>query len=204
MEHINRYTTLPVLLDMLKRKKLVLLDPTSWEDKNDSEVLLEYKKRKKAQKLFALCFSYGYETIHHWKTFADGISGCCIEFDPIMMKALLETISGVRYRGVEYKKLNKLKDTSIDIDDIPFTKRWPYRCEEEFRVIWTGDTKEDAYEISFDLKMITKVTISQRMPEQVYETICEYLRDAFEHPEQKINRSTLFENQVWINKFKEA
>ena len=41
MKRLNRYTTLPVLLDMLKRKRLVLLDPASREDKNDSEILLE-------------------------------------------------------------------------------------------------------------------------------------------------------------------
>jgi len=204
MKHINRYTTLPVLLDMFKRKRLVLLDPKSWEDKNDSEILLEYKKRKMAQKLFALCFSYGDETIHHWKTFADGISGCCIEFDPKKMIALLKTFPRVRYGAVTYKKLKELKDATIDIDDIPFTKRWPYRCEEEFRVIWTGRTKQSEYEIPFDLRLITKVTINQRMPEQVYETIRDYLREAFKHPEQKINRSTLFQNSVWINKFKKA
>ena len=34
---LNRFTTLPVLLDLLKRKRLVLLDPAVWEDKNDSE-----------------------------------------------------------------------------------------------------------------------------------------------------------------------
>jgi len=81
LKKLSRYTTLPVLLDLLKRKKIVLLDPATWEDKNDSEILKEYKKRKKCTNLFALCFSGGDETIHHWKTFADGISGCCIEFD---------------------------------------------------------------------------------------------------------------------------
>jgi hypothetical protein len=54
---LNRYTTLPVLLDLLKRQRLVLLDPKSWEDRNDAGVMREYKKRKKARRLFALCFS---------------------------------------------------------------------------------------------------------------------------------------------------
>ena len=78
---LNCYTTLPVLLDLLKRRRLVLLDPKSWEDKNDSGVMEENKRRKKVPRLFALCFSWGDETIHQWKAFADGISGCCIEFD---------------------------------------------------------------------------------------------------------------------------
>ena len=194
MKHLNRYTTLPVLLDMLKRKQLVLLDPSSWDDKNDSEILLEYKKRKHAQKLFALCFSFGDETIHHWKTFADGISGCCIQFDTVQLIARLKETPGVRYGHVTYKKLKDLKDATIDVEAIPFTKRWPYRCEEEFRVIWTGRTTQTSYEIPFALRMITKVTISQRMPGQVYATIKDHLREAFKRPEQKINRSTLYQN----------
>jgi hypothetical protein len=204
MKKLNRYTTLPVLMDMLERKRLVLLDPLSWEDKNDLEILLEYKRRKHLQKLFALCFSYGDETIHHWKTFADGISGCCVEFDPEKLTALLKARPRVRYGKVRYKKLRDLKDATIEVDQIPFTKRWPYRCEEEFRVIWGGRTQRDCHEIPFDLRMITRITISQRMPQQVYETIRDYLREVFPRPEQRINRSTLYQNQVWINKFKEA
>lgn len=202
MKRLNRYTSLPILLDMLKRKRLVLLDPSSWEDKNDSEIMLEFKKRKRVQKLFALCFSSGDETIHHWKTFADGTSGCCIQFDAEKLISLLNKIRGVRYGPVVYKKLNELKDATIDIEQIPFTKRWPYRCEEEFRIIWNGRSKYDSYEIPFDLRIINKVTINQRMPEQIYETIKDYLREAFKQPEQRINRSTLYQNRIWINKFK--
>ena len=201
---LNRYTTLPVLLDMLKRKRLVLLDPSSWDDKNDSEVLLEYKKRKHIQKIFALCFSYGDETIHHWRTFADGISGCCIEFNSEQLTTLLKNTPNIRYGAVSYKKLKDLKEATVDVDQIPFIKRWPYRCEEEFRIIWSGRTAQNSYEIIFDLRMITKVTISQRMPEQVYETIKDSLREAFRQPEQKINRSTLYQNEVWIKKFKNS
>lgn len=29
---LNRFTTLPVLLDLLQRKKLVLLDPDKWDE----------------------------------------------------------------------------------------------------------------------------------------------------------------------------
>lgn len=203
-DRLNRYTTLPVLLDMLKRRKLVLLDPASWEDKNDSEILLEYKKRKKLQALFALCFSHGDETIHHWKTFADGISGCCIEFDSKKLVALLKTLDGVRFGPVVYRKIKDLKDGTITVKSIPFTKRWPYRCEEEFRIILESRTKAPCFEIDFDLRIIKKITISQRMPEQVYATIREYLRSAFKNPDQRISRSTIYQNRIWIEKFRKA
>jgi hypothetical protein len=204
MKHLNRYTTLPVLLDMLKRKKLVLLDPASWEDKNDAEIILDYKKKKRLQALFVLCFSRGDETIHHWKTFADGISGCCIEFDPKRFVALLDTIDGVSYGPIVYRKIKDLTDGSIDVKNIPFTKRWPYRCEEEFRIIWESRTEALCYEIDFDLRMINRITISQQMPDQVYSTIREYLKSAFKNPDQRINRSTIYQNRIWIGKFRNA
>jgi len=201
---INRYTTIPVLLDMLKRKRLVLLDPASWDDKNDSVIMAEYKKRKKVEKLFALCCSQGDETIHHWRTFADGISGCCIEFSYEKMVNLLKTVDGVKYGPVVYKRIRDLSAGAIAIDSIPFTKRWPYRCEEEFRIIWEGSAEEECFEIEFDLAMINRITVSQRMPEPVYATIRNYLRDAFSDPEKRINRSTLYQNDIWIGKFKKA
>ena len=57
---LNRFTSLPVLLDLLKRRKIVLLDPASWEDKNDTEILIEYKKRKTFRK--SLLFAFRKET----------------------------------------------------------------------------------------------------------------------------------------------
>jgi hypothetical protein len=204
IKKINRYTTIPVLLDMLERKRLVLLDPQKWEDRNDSAIMAEYQKRKKVQKLFALCCSYGDETIHHWRTFADGSSGCCVEFSSSKLIGLLKTVPGVRYGPVAYRKIKELKGAAIPVEDIPFTKRWPYRCEEEFRIIWEGTTTEECFEIEFDLPIINKVTINQRMPETVCSTIRTHLRNAFKQPDKRISRSTLYENQVWIAKFKSA
>jgi hypothetical protein len=204
MKRLNRYTTLPVLLDMLNRKRLVLLDPTTWEEKNDSEVLLEYKRRNKLCALFALCCSQGDETILHWKTFADGISGCCVEFDLATLIALLKTLDGVRFGPVDYRKSKDVSGGAIDVAKMPFTKRWPYRCEEEFRIIWESRTTATGFEIDFDLRMINRITISQRMPDQTYATIREYLRAAFKNPDQRINRSTIYQNRVWIEQFKKA
>jgi hypothetical protein len=36
---LNRFTTLPVLLDILRRKRLVFSDPKYWEDENDLKLL---------------------------------------------------------------------------------------------------------------------------------------------------------------------
>lgn len=205
---LNRYTTLPVLIDLLRRKKLVLLSPDKWEDRNDAEVMLEYKKRRKLKHLYAVCLSEGDETVHHWTAFSNGSSGCCIAFDREKLLSAVSEVSGIRNGSVNYKKLKELKNEGIDIANMPFTKRWPYRCEEEYRIIFESKDASAAsggfYDIDINLKMIRKITINQRMPEQVYQTIKEYLKQEVKNPAQRINRSTLYENKIWISKFMKA
>ena len=65
---------------------------------------------------------------------------------------------------VRYRKVNELDDEAIEVDKMPFTKRWPYRCEDEFRVIWQGKCKDAFFEVPIDLKLIRKITLNQRMP----------------------------------------
>src|SRR5262245_60853595 len=108
---------------MLSRRTLVLLDPSTWEDKNDSEVMLAYKRRRGIEGLCALCFSAGDETIHHWEAFADGISGCCIEFDRDELLALFDQIAGIRHGFVEYRRIAEIPLAVIDVNQMPFIKR---------------------------------------------------------------------------------
>lgn len=200
---LNRYTSLPVLLDLLKRKKLTLLNPASWEDKNDSEIILEYKKRTRIKNLFAICFSYGDETVHHWKTYSNGTCGCVIEFDAKKLFGTLDNVPNLKHRKVRYEKISEIKKRVpiLKIDDLPFTKRWPYRCEDEYRVIVSTDKKVKFYDIDITLDVIKKITISQQMPEAIFQTIKEVLTSAKVFAD--VNRSTLYENEKWINQFKE-
>ena len=204
IKKLNRFTTLPILLDLLQRKKLTLLDPKSWDDKNDSEVILEYKKKKKIKSLFVVCFSYGDETIHHWKTYANGTSGCVIEFNAAKLFSIVDELPHVIHKKVEYRKLSDIEDKGavVDMSKIPFTKRWPYRCEEEYRIMAETETDEKYFEIDIPLDIINRITISQQMPEPIYATIKSYLKDLRGNPESRISRSTLYENKRWINRFK--
>lgn len=113
-------------MDYLSKQELVLLDPSSWDDKNDTLIIEEYKKRMKINKLFALCFTHESETIHHWKTFANGSSGCCIEFEAQGLLEILDKIKEVRHGAMRYIKINDLKDPNIAVYEFPFIKRRPY------------------------------------------------------------------------------
>lgn len=200
-KRLNRFTTIPVLFDMIMKRRLLLMDPNLWDDKNDSEWMAAYRNRRKVKKLFAICFSCGGETIHHWNAFA-GTNGCCIEFDHDRLIAQLDHLKGVRYDYVEYKLIREVNPKSIKTEVIPFTKRLPYQCEEEFRIIWEGDTNEPCYEIPIKFDMIRRITLSQKVPEHVFATIRTHLRNLLRRPQIKINRSTIYENRDWINKVK--
>jgi len=188
---------------MIRRQRLVLMDPSLWEDKNDSELMLEYKRQKKVKKLFAICFCCGGETIHHWNAFS-GANGCCIEFDRELLIRRLHKLPGVRYDDVTYKEIEDIDPNRIETRCIPFTKRWPYKCEKEFRIIWEGNTNQACHEIPIDYDMIRKITISQKVQGSVFATIRDYLRDVLCRPSITINHSTIYRNRKWIDKFKRA
>src|SRR5438045_1515201 len=76
---LNRYTTLPIALDMLAKKRITLLSPDTWEDRNDAYYL--YQQELRFRSVLAICFSMTSETFHHWRIFSHGVSGVCIEFD---------------------------------------------------------------------------------------------------------------------------
>ena len=114
MKSIRRYTTLPVLLDMIERQCLTLLPADPWADRNDREVM------------------------------------------------------------------------------------------EEYRIIF--ESKDDAnselkeVQVKMSKESIRSITLSQDMPESVFKSIKAQLGKKLG---KRISRSTLFENKLWINKFRE-
>jgi hypothetical protein len=96
-------------------------------------------------------------------------------------------------------KIEDLRKEGFNVDNMPFIKRWPYRCEEEYRIIFESTDKTAAsdgcFEIDINLRAIRRITINQRMPAMTYQTIKNYLRREFEDPDQKIFKSTIYENK---------
>ena len=74
--------------------------------------------------------------MHHWNAFASGSAGCRIEFH---MPTLLEGLSrkpGYRHGMVSYKPLRGIQKSDLAESKMPFVKRWPYRIEEEYRIVY--------------------------------------------------------------------
>ena len=163
---LRRYTQLPALFCILAEKKLTLLDPRSWDDTNDSSFLAQYKSKCKFKTLLALCFSTAPETYHHWSVFADGSAGVCIQFKRDELMAALKGHAGIRCRDVDYLPIKVAEGKKLKIKDLPFTKRYPFQDECEWRVIYESQgEKKSAHDIPIPLSSIARVTLSPWLPE---------------------------------------
>jgi hypothetical protein len=152
---LNRFTTIPFLIDMLRRKKLALVNPSFWEDFNDRETVEIYRKAVKANSIYALCLTYKNETIHHWNAFANGSSGCSIEFSPTKLLALLDA-KGIKHGKTEYIRVRDLGELKCKKEQLPFVKREPFMPESEYRIIATSNNRQEAT-MDVDLEVFMRV-----------------------------------------------
>jgi hypothetical protein len=204
MTKLRRYTNLPSLLHILHKRKITLLNPRKWDDTNDSEGMELYRKQKNLKSVVALCFAWGDETYHHWHVFAGGAGGACIVFHK---DKLLEVFNkqNVAYRKVDYKKLTELDEKKLRLDDLPFTKRWGYRHEQEYRAIHESTSRKlETFDVDISVDLILRVELSPWLPESVVSTTKEILQRIDGCKDLKVIRSTLRASKTWKDAFNDA
>ncbi len=195
---LYRYTSLPVLLDILYNKQITLLDPSSWDDRNDSHYMAEYKSRKRLKSLLALCFTTTNETYHHWKVFADGISGVRIEIDHSSLASDLKQYKTVEFGEVDYLQIKELHALPPETAELPFLKRYPFADEKEFRIIYRSRVNDVKFKhINISRKTIKAVTLSPWCPDEVYESVKAVLKKVPEFKTIRVTKSTLIDNSIW-------
>jgi hypothetical protein len=114
-------------------------EPTSWDDRNDSHYIQLYKEKKRLGSVLALCFTEAGETYHHWKVFSSGTSGVCVRFKKDLLLAHLAAKTPIRAGPVQYKMMDHLRTSRVELASLPFLKRYAFRDEREFRLLY--DTK---------------------------------------------------------------
>ena len=92
---LRRYTNLPALLHLLRTRKLTLLSPEKWEDRNDAYYMSQYRERSDATTVLALCFSEAAEKYHLWRAFTHGTDGVCVEFERNSLLASFDGVEGI-------------------------------------------------------------------------------------------------------------
>lgn len=200
---LHRYTDLAALLDILSQKRLVLLDPGHWSDKNDVHFMAIYKQKRRLGTLLALCFTSKFETYHHWSVFAPGNSGVCIRFKRHVLERHLGAVPGVRFGDVQYKELQAFDCAQVSLEDIPFLKRFPYRDEKEFRAIFTAEDSQAVKAVPFDLDAIDRIVLSPWLPAPLVATIKTVIRSIDGCQDLKVYQTTLLSNDSWRSKVEE-
>lgn len=195
---LRRYIDLPALIYMLKEKKITLLDPNFWDDRNDAHFLNVYKSKKNLKTLLAVCFTQGIETYHHWCVFASGSSGVCIEFK---RKALIKEVlrcNGIKAIEVKYIPLKKAKNRKFETDQLPFIKRNAFKDDEEFRVIYeSSEHNLPKKDISIPLSCIAKITLSPWAHKSLTDHVEEVLKSIDGCENIIIKKSELIESEKW-------
>src|SRR5689334_9315615 len=100
-KYIRRYTSISAVIDILKRQELSLLDPQSWDDRNDRYFMALYKEKKRLRGLYGLCAAQCSETYHHWRVFTGTSDGACIEIKRDVLESSIRE-PNVRFGSVEY------------------------------------------------------------------------------------------------------
>lgn len=197
--YYHRYTDLPSLIHLLTYRQLTLLDPRSWDDKNDSYFLSTYQEKKRLKSVLALCFTQANETYHHWRVFSSGSAGVCVKFKGSELESSIGKISGLKFKPVEYLTLKELKSKGISVSKLPFIKRAPFKPENEIRLLWESKTEEClSFPVPISLSAISRITLSPWLHPSLDKEVKALLKKIEGCEKLKIYRSTLISNADWM------
>lgn len=196
--YYRRYTDLPSLIQILSKSSLTLLDPSSWDDKNDSFYLSTYKDKKALSSVLALCFTKESETYHHWKVFSSGASGVCINFNSVELEKAFKNFGNIQFEEVKYLTMKDQKGKQPTVSELPFLKRIPYKHEKEFRALWESKGNVvNALDVPIKLSSITRITLSPWMHPSLQDNTKILLKTINSCKSIPIYRSTLTDNENW-------
>lgn len=197
-DYLRRYTDLTSLIFLLHTQKITLLDPASWDDKNDSHYLAQYKEKRKLKSVLAVCLMQSDERYHHWSVFAPGPGGVCIKFKREELLAAMRKHSHMHMRPVTYMKLNEIRRKKLKVAELPFLKRQAFEHEDEFRIVHTSKTQRlSTLDISIPLSCIEKITLSPWVHSGLSHYVKQTLWAIKGCKDLEIVRSTLISNEEW-------
>jgi hypothetical protein len=96
--YIRRYLPLSAVIDTLRRRKLALLNPENWDDRNDRLFMQSYKEKRGLSSLYAICVAVRHETYYHWRVFTPGHEGACLELWRGPLEAALRERDSTRFK----------------------------------------------------------------------------------------------------------
>lgn len=196
---LRRYTSIAAVIDILRRKELPLLDPQTWDDRNDSYFMSLYKESGKLGGLYGLCAATCKETYHHWRVFTNTADGACIEIRREPLEERLRELPGVRFGEVDYLVLGKVEALGTgDRERLPFVKRWGFEPESEYRIIaQTTEPQRPALSIDFPVSLVGRIHLNPWLPAPIAESVKAMLREIPGCSKLSIARSQLIDSGRW-------
>lgn len=196
---IRRYTSIAGAIDTLRRRQLALLDPQTWDDRNDRHFMALYKEHRQASGLYALCATESPETYQHWRVFGGTADGACLE---LKREPLEESFAGdprIRWGVVKYKRIADVQAMhASDRNDLPFLKRLPYEPECEYRIIAeTSDPQAAALSLDIKLTWINRLYLNPWLPKPLADSVVQTIREFPGCSKLRIVRTTMLENARW-------
>jgi hypothetical protein len=197
--YIRRYLPLSAVIDTLRRKKLALLDPQNWDDRNDRRFMQLYKEAKGLSSLYAMCAAVRHETYYHWRVFTPGAEGACLELWREPLETALKNSDFARFQEVRYVTLPDVARLSPkDLENLPFSKRSGFGAEEEYRVIaWSEEPQAAALGFDMQLSWVKLIELNPWMPKPLAQSVKDTIRAIAGCDSIKLRQSTLIDNQQW-------
>jgi hypothetical protein len=202
--YLRRYTELPQAIELLKSRSLTLLDPQHWDDKNDAVLIEKYRKMRGLEKILALCFTEASETYHHWKIYARGVAGVCIEFHKERLLDSIPRGRGFRHGPVKYIRVDELASYQKSASKWPFLKRLPFSGEKEYRLIYEDkeEGENTACHVNFELKAINHIYLSPWVHKQTAAAVANMIRYLPQCGDLNVTKTTLVSNRKWSQTLK--
>lgn len=195
---LRRYTELPYVVDYLHTEELSLLNPASWDDRNDSFYIEEYARQSDVQSVYALCLADCAETYHHWRVFSHGSGGACIQFGREEFLSAISKVEGLQSGEVRYKTIKELRDATPSLYELPFLKRFAFKNEGEFRLFYSSKKEgPPIHRIPVPRSCVERIMLSPWLPNIVADRVKKTLKSIPGCSRVKVYRSTLVENEEW-------
>lgn len=194
---LKRYTHLPALLSLLRSKEVTLLTPATWDDKNDRVFMEQYARKTGKESVLGICFTQAAETYHHWKVFAPGAAGVCIEIDKPRLLASIPK-SGFKHKKVTYQNASTLLASYATASDLPFIKGSAYRDEKEYRIIYSSETEELlAKSFSIQISCIRRIVVNPWLPDPLFEATKDAITRTPGCSKLLVMQSKVVDNKYW-------
>jgi len=198
---ISRYMCLDNFKDMMLHNRLALINPDLWSDKNDIIAISQYKQVKRIPHLMAACFTEASETSHHWSVYGKN-DGVRVIFNKKTLLNLFNSKIGYTSNKIEYVLMSRFENKVKEIEHLPFIKRYAYRDEKEFRVIWQGNRIiGDIKYVKLPSNVIEKIIFGPAVSINIYNVLTNEIINHFKY-DITISKSSIIYSKKWARKIK--